>query len=396
MNGLPRRVVEKRDNDDGDIGEHEHREGDGVPHLLGGGAIDIVPLGDGGDDAQHKHGKIQAQEGLQQARGQNRPVAAVEAVIDGRAQIHRDGSAGQHRRGHDVHGHIEAGEAAPEDAPEQGRAVAAEHLQIAPGPAQPLAEGLAEGGGLLVIQHGGGAIAHLFAPDDVGNGELDILGQQEEVPAAALLQNPAGEQEARAADGAGAAQTAAGAVEVAALPQEPQGVTGADPVVAVVLGVTVAGDDLVAVGEGLVDLGNIVGGQHVVGVQHQIAVIGGVIVLDAAQQVLQGVALAHLRRAAAKINRRTVSAGHRTGQIGAVVGHHEDIHLVGGIVLCPDAVDEVADDGLLVAGGDEDGDAVGHRLTVRRVLFEPRHGDIEELVGIAEEKRQHNGEIDDL
>ena len=88
--------------------------------------------------------------------------------------------------------------------------------------------------------------------------------------------------------------------------------------------------------------------------------------------------------------------GHRAGQIGAVVGHHEDIHLLGGVILLPDAVDQVADDGLLVAGGDQHGDAVHHRLAVRGVLFEPRHGDIEELVGIAEEKRQHNGKIDDL
>ena len=89
-------------------------------------------------------------------------------------------------------------------------------------------------------------------------------------------------------------------------------------------------------------------------------------------------------------------AGHRAGQVGAVVGHHEDIHLVGGIILRLDAVDQVADDGLLVAGGNQYGDAVHHRLTMGRVLFPPRHGNIEELIGIAEEKRQHNGEIDDL
>ena len=271
-----------------------------------------------------------------------------------------------------------------------------EHLQIAPGPAQPLAEGLAEGGGLLVIQHGGGAIAHLFAANHVGNGELDILGQQEVVPAAALFQNSVGKQEAGAADGAGGAQTAAGAVEIPALPQEPQGVAGADPVIAVVFGVAVAGDDLIAVGEGLVDLRDIVGRQDIVGVQHQIAVEGRVVVLDAPQEVLQGVALAHLGGVVAEVDGGAVSAGHRAGQVGAVVGHHKDIHIFRRIVLGLDAVDEVADDGLLVAGGDQHGDAVGHRLTVGRVFFPPRHGNIEELIGIAEEKRQHNGEIDDL
>ena len=114
------------------------------------------------------------------------------------------------------------------------------------------------------------------------------------------------------------------------------------------------------------------------------------------EQVLEGVALAHLRLVIAKVDIGAVSARHAAGQVGAVVGHHEHVHQFGGIVLRLDAVDQVADDGLLVAGGDEDGDAVHHRLTMGRVLFPPRHGNIEELVGIAEEKRQHNGEIDDL
>ena len=62
---------EHGDNDDGDVGEHEHREGDGVENFLGGGAIDIVPLGDGGDNTKDEHGEVQAQEALQQAGGQH-------------------------------------------------------------------------------------------------------------------------------------------------------------------------------------------------------------------------------------------------------------------------------------------------------------------------------------
>ena len=58
VDGLPGRVVEQGDNDDGDVGEHEHREGDGVENFLGGGAIDIVPLGDGGDNAKDEHGEV--------------------------------------------------------------------------------------------------------------------------------------------------------------------------------------------------------------------------------------------------------------------------------------------------------------------------------------------------
>ena len=77
------------------------------------------------------------------------------------------------------------------------------------------------------------------------------------------------------------------------------------------------------------------------------------------EQVLEGVALAHLRLVIAKVDIGAVSARHAAGQVGAVVGHHEHVHQFGGIVLRLDAVDQVADDGLLVAGGDEDGDAVG-------------------------------------
>ena len=114
------------------------------------------------------------------------------------------------------------------------------------------------------------------------------------------------------------------------------------------------------------------------------------------EEILESVALAHLGGVIAEVDVGPVGTGHAAGEIGAVVGHHEDIHLIGGVVLVPDAVDQVADDGLLVAGGDQHGDAVHHRLAVGGVLFEPGHGDIEELVGIAEEKRQHDGEIDDL
>ena len=114
------------------------------------------------------------------------------------------------------------------------------------------------------------------------------------------------------------------------------------------------------------------------------------------EQVLEGVALAHPHLVEPLIHMGPGHPGHHGRVVGAVVRQHEHVHQFGGIVLRLDAVDQVADDGLLVAGGDEDGDAVGRRLAVGRVLFPPRHGNIEELIGIAEEKRQHNGEIDDL
>ena len=143
----------------------------------------------------------------------------------------------------------------------------------------------------------------------------------------ALIQNPLGEQEARAAHGGAAAQAGAGAVEIAALPQEPQGVARADPVVAEVLAVAVAGDDLVAVGEHLVHPLNVVRGQQVVGVKHEITVKPRRIVrADVLQQEVQGIALAHVQLVEPLIDHRAVGPGDGGGAVGAVVRRHEHRH----------------------------------------------------------------------
>ena len=72
-----------------------------------------------------------------------------------------------------------------EDTTHQLSPVAGEHLQIPSGPAEPLLPGLAEAGGLLVVQYRRAAVADLLPPDHVVNAELNVLCQQEEVPAAA-------------------------------------------------------------------------------------------------------------------------------------------------------------------------------------------------------------------
>ena len=96
----------------------------------------------------------------------------------------------------DGHGHIEAAPAALGCALQQPRTVAAEHLYVAPGPAQPLAAGLPEIGGLFVIEHRVLADGDLLALQNVVDGKLDILRQQIEPPAMALVQYPLREQKA--------------------------------------------------------------------------------------------------------------------------------------------------------------------------------------------------------
>ena len=85
----------------------------------------------------------------------------------------------------------------------------------------------------------------VYCLDGAVHGELDILGEQVEGPAAVILNDPGGHQEAGARHVAVGAQEHPREVEEAGLPQEPDGITGGDPVGAEVPGVAVAGDSSV-------------------------------------------------------------------------------------------------------------------------------------------------------
>ena len=55
LDGLPLHLpAEQSHQGDGDVGQHEDGEGDGVEHFLGGGGVDVLPLGDGGKEAHHE------------------------------------------------------------------------------------------------------------------------------------------------------------------------------------------------------------------------------------------------------------------------------------------------------------------------------------------------------
>src|SRR5699024_1567144 len=80
-----------------------------------------------------------------------------------------------------------------------------------------------------------------------------------------------------------------------------------------------------------------------------------------------------------------------------VVRHHEGGHKVRGVVLPGDGVQELADDRLLVPGGDEHSVAV--ELLRRRVFLPPDgqgHGNIEELIEIANHKQDAQHAVDML
>ena len=88
-----------------------------------------------------------------------------------------------------------------QDAAEQACAVALENLQIPLRPAQALPPRLAEGGGLLIVEHGVGAEGDFAPLQNLVDGELNVLGQQVERPRAGLLEHGAAEEKPRAGDG---------------------------------------------------------------------------------------------------------------------------------------------------------------------------------------------------
>ena len=212
LDGLPLRPGEEGGGADGKVGQHEEGEGEGVEDLLPGGAMDVSPLRHGGDGPQEEEGQVEAPQGLEDREAQGRKGAAAREGVDRRPQVDDGAGPRQDGGGHDVHGHVVAGEAAPEDAPDELAAVLPEDLEVALGPAHPLPPGLAEEGGLLIVENGVPGVADLHVPDHVVDGELNVLRQEEEVPAAALAEDLVGEEEARAADGAAGPRRHPGAV----------------------------------------------------------------------------------------------------------------------------------------------------------------------------------------
>ena len=215
------------------------------------------------------------------------------------------------------------------------------------------------------------------------------------LPAAVLGDDLAGDQEAGAADGAAGAAAHAGAVQVLALTQEPQGIACADPVGIVVLAVAVAGDDTVALIEGAVHLRQIVGVQNVIRVKDQIAVVVGQAagIFDILEHHVQRIALAY-EAAAAAIYRCTMLFCHFGSIVGAVVGHYVDVVQLFWIGLLLNAGQQIPDDSGLVAGRNNNGVSVQTGcLGFGRLLFKPDHTHINQLVEIAAKKQQTQTQI---
>ena len=97
------------------------------------------------------------------------------------------------------------------------------------------------------------------------------------------------------------------------------------------------------------------GVQQVVRVEDKVAVVAllGILLPNVLQQESQGIALAHLHLVLPLKHPRSMLSGNGGCAVGAVVRHHINVQQVLGIVLLPDALQQLGDDGALVAGGDE-------------------------------------------
>ena len=93
-----------------------------------------------------------------------------------------------------------------EHALHQAESVLTEHLVEAFCPAETLVPRIAERDGLFVVEHGGGAVSDALTMQDAVGGELDVFGEQVELPAAHLLDDLGAHEKTRARNRAAGVQ----------------------------------------------------------------------------------------------------------------------------------------------------------------------------------------------
>ena len=230
------------------------------------------------------------------------------------------------------------------------------HLVEALRPAEALVPGIAEGNGLLVIEHSRRSVGDANTLEDAVRGELDVLGEQVPSPAVVLLNDIRCDEKARARHCAARVEREARLIQKLGLAQEPHGVASRNPVGVVVLGVAVARGRLRAVVEGLVHLAEVVHVEHVVGIEDEIRLVApvGILAADDLEAVIERITFANLFCVEALEHNRARLARHIGGVVGAVVGDDEHVDQLCRVVLHLDGVDQVADDRAFVAGRNDD------------------------------------------
>ena len=234
--------------------------------------------------------------------------------------------------------------------------------------------------------------------DDGSRGELDVLGEHVVLPTAHLVDDLGADEESGAGHCAAGAQRKASLGKILRLAHEPHGVACGDPIGTVVLGVAVAGRGNGAAVERFVHLAEVVHVKHVVGIEHEVrlVLVFAVVLADAGKAIIERVALADLLGVETREHDRASLLGNGSGVVGAVIGDNEDVDELLRIVLHANAVDKIADNGVLVARGNDYRIAmVLLRRTLRRLLRE-RYEHIEDLVHIADGEHDKDAEVKDV
>lgn len=108
------------------------------------------------------------------------------------------------------------------------------------------------------------------------------------------------------------------------------------------------------------------------------------------QQIGQRISLANQLKVMPLNHMASTGTHHFSGVVGAVIRHQPDINEAGGIGLRLNRVDEIADDVLLVARGDQHGITVGHgRVGETHGLGKQGHHNAQSLIHHARSTDDH-------
>ena len=383
----------------GNISKDKHRESKQVKDLFPFGTVNLLLFRYQRHRSEEEQGQINADQASAERCGSGLGHDQVVCQKPGESedQVGSKRSQGNQSGGGNDHQHVVALKTVPfENASQQSLAVMGENLIKAFGPAQPLIPGSLKGFRLLIVEHRVFAVADLIASDNVIRGKFNIFCQQMVFPAPVLTDDFGGNQKTGAGDGAAGTDLHAGAVEKTGFPDKPQAVSGGDPVGAVIFGIPVAGDDLIALGIGAVHGAEIAGIQHVVRVKDQKSVEGvnALLLVNALQGVVQSIPLPHLNLVEPADDFGAVLFGAFRRPVGAVVGDDVDRDQFLGIILFPDAFQQSADDCLLVSGRDQHRVSVFFSIGRRRLfLFKEADKHIDYLVQIAAAEQQQKDKI---
>ena len=203
-------LQEQRGHRDGDIAEHEDREGKQVRHqtpLLS--AVNVLVLKDGREQRQGKEGLVHHRERHDKRGGTSLHLdlggqeTMRKPAHDEEGRVGEHGDQGQQHARSDGHKHVIGGKAmVAERRFDKMLAIGKKDLVEALGPAHTLLpRGLKRHG--LLVKELRRRIADANTVNSAERGELDILGQRMELPPVHAFDNARGDEVARTRDGAG-------------------------------------------------------------------------------------------------------------------------------------------------------------------------------------------------